>query len=128
MKIAIAGYGNLGKGVEAAVSKSPDMELSAVFSRRDPSTIKTFTGVPVYKMEDAVKMQNDIDVVILCGGSATDLPKQTPLLAKYFNVVDSFDTHVKIPEHFSNVDVSCKESGKIGIISIGIPDYFLLTG
>ena len=119
MKIAIAGYGNLGRGVEAAVRKTPDMELVAVFSRRDPSTVKTRTGVPVYKLEDAVKMKDEIDVIILCGGSATDLPEQTPALAKHFNVVDSFDTHAKIPEHFANVDAVCKQSGKVGIISIG---------
>ena len=119
LKIAIAGYGNLGRGVESAVRKTPDMELIAVFSRRDPSTVKTRTGVPVYKMEDAVKMKDDIDVVILCGGSATDLPEQTPALAQYFNVVDSFDTHAKIPEHFAKVDEACKKSGKVGIISIG---------
>ena len=119
MKIAIAGYGNLGRGVEAAVRKTPDMELVAVFSRRDPTSVKTRTGVPVYKMEDAVKMKDDIDVVILCGGSATDLPEQTPALAEHFNVVDSFDTHAKIPQHFANVDAACKKSGKVGIISIG---------
>lgn len=96
------------------------MELVAVFTRRDPSTVKLVNqGVPVYKAERALEMTNDIDVMILCGGSATDLPVQTPMLAKYFNVVDSFDTHAKIPEHFENVDKSAKQSGKIGLISVG---------
>lgn len=96
------------------------MELVAVFTRRDPSTVKLVNqGVPVYKAERALEMTNDIDVMILCGGSATDLPVQTPMLAKYFNVVDSFDTHAKIPEHFENVDKSSKQSGKIGLISVG---------
>ena len=96
------------------------MELVAVFTRRDPSTVKILSeGVNVYKTEDALKMTDKIDVMILCGGSAKDLPEQTPYLAKYFNVVDSFDTHAKIPEHFANVDNSCKESGKVGIISVG---------
>lgn len=95
------------------------MELVGVFTRRDPSGLKTLFNTPVYKAEDALNMQDKIDVMILCGGSATDLPKQTPYLAEYFNVVDSFDTHAKIPEHFENVDQVAKKSGKIGIISVG---------
>ncbi len=120
IRIGIYGYGNLGRGVECAIKQNPDMELVAVFTRRDPSTVKLVNqGVPVYKAERALEMTNDIDVMILCGGSATDLPVQTPMLAKYFNVVDSFDTHAKIPEHFENVDKSSKQSGKIGLISVG---------
>ena len=119
IRIAIAGYGNLGRGVESAVSKCDDMELVALFTRRDPETVKPVTGVPVYSMDKACEMADEIDVMILCGGSAKDLPEQTPAMAKYFNVVDSFDTHAKIPEHFANVDAVCKESGKIGVISIG---------
>lgn len=119
MRIAIAGYGNLGRGVECAVQNAPDAELTCVFTRRDPKNVKTLTGVPVYPMEKAESMAGEIDVLILCGGSANDLPKQTAQLAKYFNVIDSFDTHAKIPEHFNAVDAACKESGKIGIISVG---------
>ena len=120
IRIGIFGYGNLAKGVELAVRKCPDMELAAVFTRRDPAgvTIKT-PGVPVYHAVDAVKYKDDIDVMVLCGGSATDLPVQTPEMAKYFNVIDSFDTHAKIPQHFENVDKVAKESGKVGIISVG---------
>lgn len=119
MRIAIAGYGNLGRGVECAVQNAPDAELTCVFTRRDPKNVQTLTGVPVYPMEKAESMTGEIDVLILCGGSANDLPKQTAQLAKYFNVIDSFDTHAKIPEHFNAVDAACKESGKIGIISVG---------
>ena len=119
IKVAIAGYGNLGKGVECAVSKCDDMELVALFTRRDPDSVKTVTDVPVYTMDKAASMAEDIDVMILCGGSAKDLPEQTPAMAKYFNVVDSFDTHARIPEHFANVDAVCKENGTVGIISIG---------
>ena len=119
IKVAIAGYGNLGRGVESAVSKSSDMELVALFTRRDPKTIKTRTDIPVYHMDKACEMKNDIDVLILCGGSANDLPVQTPDMAQYFNVIDSFDTHAKIPEHFENVDKVSKASGKISIISVG---------
>ena len=119
IKVAIAGYGNLGRGVEAAVTKSADMELVALFSRRDPASIQTRTGVPVYKMEDAEKMKDEIDVLILCGGSANDLPEQTPAMAALFNVIDSFDTHARIPEHFARVDEMSKKSGKISIISVG---------
>ena len=119
IRIGIAGYGNLGRGVELAVVQNDDMELVGVFTRRDPSTVSTITGVKAYTMDDAVKMAGDIDVMIICGGSATDLPKQTPELAKYFNVIDSFDTHARIPEHFANVDKAAKESGKLAFISLG---------
>lgn len=119
IRIGIAGYGNLGKGVECAVNYADDMELVGVFTRRDPKDVKTHTDVPVYSMEKAAQMKDDIDVMILCGGSATDLPKQTPELAKYFNVVDSFDTHARIPEHFANVDKSSRESKKVSVISVG---------
>ncbi|MBQ9985333.1 MAG: diaminopimelate dehydrogenase [Oscillospiraceae bacterium] len=119
IRVAIAGYGNLGRGVESAVSAAPDMELCALFTRRDPASIKTVSGVPVYSMEKAFEMTDDIDVLVLCGGSANDLPTQTPELAKHFNVIDSFDTHAKIPEHFANVDVSAKDSKKVAIISVG---------
>ena len=118
IRIAIAGYGNLGRGVEKAVSASPDMELVALFTRRDPASVKTL-GVPVYSLDDAPSMKDKIDVMILCGGSANDLPTQTPALAKYFNVIDSFDTHAKIPEHLAAVDAACRESGKVGLISVG---------
>ncbi len=119
IRIGIAGYGNLGRGVECAVTNSSDMELVALFTRREPSSVKTFTNVPVYSMASAPSMADKIDVLVLCGGSASDLPVQTPEMAKYFNVVDSFDTHAKIPEHFANVDKACRENGKVGIISIG---------
>ncbi|MBQ7095603.1 MAG: diaminopimelate dehydrogenase [Clostridia bacterium] len=119
IKVAIAGYGNLGRGVEAAVKRSEDMELVALFSRRDPASIKTCTGVPVYKMEQALEMRDQIDVLILCGGSANDLPEQTPAMAAHFNVIDSFDTHAKIPAHFEKVDEASKKAGKISIISVG---------
>ena len=119
IRIGIVGYGNLGKGVEAAVSTSNDMELAALFTRRDPDTIKTRTNIPVYHIDKAPEMQDKIDVMILCGGSANDLPLQTPEMAKLFNVIDSFDTHAKIPEHFERVDKESKKSGKISIISVG---------
>jgi len=119
IRIGIVGYGNLGRGVETAVNATSDCELVALFTRRDPSTIKTRTGIPVYKMEDAIKMQDQIDVMVLCGGSANDLPEQTPEFAKYFNVIDSFDTHARIPEHFANVDATSKEAKKVSVISVG---------
>ena len=120
MKIGILGYGNLGKGVECAVKNNPDMELACVFTRRDPSSVKLLTaGVPVYSVADVEKHKNDVDVLVICGGSATDLPKQTPEYAKYFNVIDSFDTHARIPEHFANVDKAAKDNGKIALISCG---------
>lgn len=120
IKIGILGYGNLGRGIECAIRQNDDMELAAVFTRRDPSSVKTASnGAPVYHVDDALKMKDSIDVMVLCGGSATDLPVQTPEYAKYFNVVDSFDTHAKIPEHFENVNKAAEQSGKIGIISVG---------
>ncbi len=120
IKIAIAGYGNLGKGVECAINQNDDMELYGIFTRRDPSSVKTLTEkTKVYSMDDILSHKENIDVLIICGGSATDLPKQTPEMAKHFNVIDSFDTHAKIPEHFKNVDASCKESEKIAVISVG---------
>ncbi len=120
IKIGILGYGNLGKGVECAIKHNPDMELKAVFTRRDPSSLSILTeGAKVYSVEDAPAMKDEINVLIICGGSATDLPKQTPEMAKYFNVIDSFDTHAKIPEHFEAVDKAAKESGHIGLISVG---------
>jgi len=120
MKIGILGYGNLGRGVECAIAQNPDMELVAVFTRRNPDSVKILTdGVSVYHIDELLNMKDTIDVLILCGGSATDLPVQTPEYARYFNVVDSFDTHAKIPEHLNNVDVVCKNSGKTAIISVG---------
>ena len=120
IKIGIAGYGNLGRGVECAVKQNPDMTLAAVFTRRNPEDVQILTeGVPVCRIEDAAEWKDKIDVMILCGGSATDLPEQTPALARMFNVVDSFDTHARIPEHFANVDAAAKEGGKTGIISVG---------
>ncbi len=119
MKIAIAGYGNLGRGVECAVKQNDDAELFGVFTRRDPNTVKTLTGVAVYSMDDIEKYAPELDVIIICGGSATDLPKQTPTLASLCCVIDSFDTHAKIPEHFSAVDEATKKAGKTAIISVG---------
>lgn len=119
IRIGIVGYGNLGRGVESALASSKDMELVGVFTRRAPASLKTRTGAKVYSMEDALNMTDKIDVMILCGGSANDLPKQTVEMAKYFNVVDSFDTHAKIPQHFAAVDASAKESGRLAVISAG---------
>ena len=119
MKVGILGYGNLGRGVEYAVEKNDDMELVGVFTRRDPSTVSVRSGAKTYHVDDLQNMKNDIDVLIICGGSATDLPEMTPKYAEMFNVIDSFDTHAKIPEHFSNVDAAAKKAGKIGIISCG---------
>ena len=119
MKIGIYGYGNLGRGVEAALRQNPDMEIVGVFSRRDPATVKTVTGIPVYSASLAEDFATEIDVMIICGGSATDLPEMTPMLAKHFNVVDSFDTHARIPEHFANVDAAAKAAGHTALISAG---------
>lgn len=120
IRIGIYGYGNLGRGVECAVKQNPDMELAAVFTRRAPESLKILSEqVPVYRADEAAAHADEIDVLILCGGSATDLPVQTPQLAKFFNVVDSFDTHAKIPEHFANVDAAAKQSGKVALISVG---------
>ncbi|WP_432626739.1 diaminopimelate dehydrogenase [Brotaphodocola sp.] len=120
IRIGIFGYGNLGKGVECAIKHNPDLELKAVFTRRNPEGVKILTeGAKVCAAEDAPKWKDEIDVMILCGGSATDLPVQTPKLAEYFNVVDSFDTHARIPEHFAAVDEAAKKSGHVGMISVG---------
>ena len=128
MRVGIVGYGNIGRGVEAAVTKAADMELVAVFTRRDPSSVKTVTGAKVIAYDDIVSMKDDIDVLIICGGSATDLPWMTPELAANFNVIDSFDNHSSIPQHFAKVDEAAKASGKVGIISCGWdPGYFSLA-
>ncbi len=120
IRVGIYGYGNLGRGVECAIRQNSDMELACVFTRRDPSTLAIKTeGVPVYHIDKAEEMKDKIDVLILCGGSARDLPYQTPEMAKLFNVVDSFDTHAKIPEHMANVDAAAKEGGKVALISVG---------
>ena len=120
IKIGIMGYGNLGRGIENAIKQNPDMELVAVFTRRAPESLKINTPTAtVASASDALNWADKIDVMILCGGSATDLPTQTPEFAKTFNVIDSFDTHAKIPEHFANVDKVAKESGKVAIISVG---------
>ena len=120
IRIGIFGYGNLGRGVECALRQNADMELKAVFTRRNPETVRILTeGVPVYHADKAADMKDEIDVMILCGGSATDLPVQTPALAQIFNVVDSFDTHANIPVHFANVDEKAKASGHTAMISVG---------
>ena len=120
MKVGILGYGNLGRGVESAIRQNPDMELTCIITRRDPKTIVPATeGVKVYSTDDIEALKDQIDVLVLCGGSATDLPKQTPEYAKYFNVIDSFDTHAKIPEHFAEVDRVAKEHGHVALISCG---------
>ena len=120
IRVGILGYGNLGKGIECAVKNNSDMELKAVFTRRNPADVKILTeGVNVYHVDDMLDKKDEIDVLILCGGSATDLPMQTPEYAKHFTVVDSFDTHARIPEHFANVDKSAKEGGNIAVISCG---------
>ena len=119
INVGVVGYGNLGRGVECAIKQNSDMSLCAIFTRRNPSDVKTLTGVPVYNIEEILNYKDSIDVLILCGGSATDLPVQTPELAKSFNVIDSFDTHAKIPNHFENVDKEAKASGKVAIISVG---------
>jgi len=120
IKIGIFGYGNLGRGVELAVKNAEDMELVAVFTRRDPKSVSINTpNVPIVSAKDVEDWKDKIDVMVLCGGSATDLPKQTPELAKYFNVIDSFDTHAKIPEHFAAVDKAAKDAGKLAMISVG---------
>ena len=119
-RIGILGYGNLGRGVECAVKQNDDMELVAVFTRRNPEDVKILTETAtVCNVADVEDWKDKIDVMIICGGSATDLPKQTPVYAKMFNVIDSFDTHARIPEHFANVDAAAKEGGHVGIISVG---------
>ena len=120
IKVGIAGYGNLGRGVEAALAKNKDMELVGIFTRRDPSTLTPKTpGAKAYALSDMASFKDKMDVVILCGGSATDLPVMTPQIAKDFNVIDSFDTHANIPTHFKNVDESAKAGGNTAIISVG---------
>ena len=128
IRVGIAGYGNIGRGVEAAVSKAPDMEISAVFTRRDPSSLTTVTGAKVVSYDDMDSMKDDVDVMIICAGSATDLPWMSPEIAGKFNIIDSFDNHAKIPEHFRNVDEAAKAGGKAGIISCGWdPGYFSIA-
>ena len=120
IRIGIFGYGNLGRGVECAIRQNPDMELVAVFTRRDPASVRLVNpNVPVYRAEQAINMKNDIDVMVLCGGSATDLPVQTPMLAEHFVVIDSFDTHANIPAHFDAVDRAAKKGKKLALISAG---------
>lgn len=120
VRIGILGYGNLGRGIECAIRQNQDMELVAVFTRRDPQQVKIQTeGVSVYKVDQIAEFQDKIDVLMLCGGSATDLPKQTPEYAKYFNVIDSFDTHANIPQHFADVDEVAKANGHVAMISVG---------
>ena len=120
IRIGIMGYGNLGRGIECAIKQNPDMELVAVFTRRDPKTVNILhEGVKIYHVDDAIKMKDQIDVLILCGGSATDLPKQTKEYAQYFNVVDSFDTHARIPEHFDAVNEVALKNNKVAMISVG---------
>lgn len=119
MKLAIYGYGNIARGVESAVRQNPDVSLTCVFTRRDPSGIRTLTGAPVYAASEIDAHAGEIDVLVLCGGSATDLPAMTPMLARRFHVVDSFDTHARIPEHFGNVDTAARESGHLALISGG---------
>ncbi|MBO7631003.1 MAG: diaminopimelate dehydrogenase, partial [Lachnospiraceae bacterium] len=120
IKIGILGYGNLGRGVELAVRQNPDMELRAVFTRRAPETLKLQTaGVPVYSVKDILSYKDEIDVLMICGGSATDLPEMTKKYAKDFCVIDSFDTHARIPEHYAAVDQAAKEGGNVALISCG---------
>lgn len=120
IRIGIYGYGNIARGVECAVRQNPDMTLAAIFTRREPKTVKTVFGeTSVFRADEVTVHADDIDVMILCGGSATDLPVQTPQLAKYFNVIDSFDTHARIAEHLANVDAAAKEGGKTAVISVG---------
>ena len=120
IRIGIMGYGNLGRGIECAIKQNEDLELTAVFTRRNPESVQTLSkDVTVCKASEVTDWKDKIDVLILCGGSATDLPEQTPEYAKYFNVVDSFDTHARIPEHFDNVDAAAKNAGTVGIISVG---------
>ena len=120
IKIGIYGYGNLGRGVECAIRQSPDMKAVAIFTRRDPASVETVFGdIPVYAADRVGEFADQIDVMILCGGSATDLPVQTPMLSKQFSVVDSFDTHAKIPAHFEAVDAAAKEGGHVALISVG---------
>ncbi len=120
IRIGIVGYGNIGRGVELAIARNEDMELKAVFTRREPASVKIYTeGAAVLHVDDMLAMKDEIDVMVLCGGSATDLPVMGPQIAANFNTIDSFDTHARIPEYFGNVDKAAKEGGKVGIISVG---------
>ena len=128
IRIGITGYGNLGRGVEAAVNRADDMELVAVFTRRDPASVRIASDVPVLSYGEMDSMQDAIDVMVICGGSATDLPVMTPEIVSKFNVIDSFDTHANIPQHFANVDAAASAAGKVGIISCGWdPGYFSIA-
>lgn len=120
IKVAIVGYGNLGRGAQAAINQCPDMQLVGVFSRRDPTSVTLIdNSVPVYAMDDIEQYKDEIDVLILCGGSKSDLPEQGPKLAALFNIVDSFDTHAKIPEYFESLDAPAKQAGKVALLSVG---------
>jgi len=119
IRVGIIGYGNLGRGVESAIAQNRDMQLVGIFSRRDPSGVKSVSGAKTYHIDQAASMKDEIDIMILCGGSATDLPEQTPQFSAMFNTIDSFDTHAMIPEHFANVDAAAKKGGNISIISVG---------
>jgi len=119
MKIGIYGYGNLGRGVEVGIQKNPDMQLAGVFTRRNPENVATLTGAPVYAADRVADFAKDIDVMVICGGSASDLPEMTPKLARCFNVIDSFDTHARIPEHFDRVNRAAEETGHTALISGG---------
>ncbi len=118
IRIGLYGYGNIARGVECAAAQNADLTIAAVFTRRDPATVTT-QGAPVYRVDDVLAHRDEIDVLVMCGGSATDLPQQTPQMAEYFNVVDTFDTHKRIPEHFANVDAAAKKGGKTAVISVG---------
>lgn len=120
IRVAIAGYGNLGRGVESALAQNPDMRLVGVFSRRDPASVTLLdSSVPVYAMDTIEQYQDEVDVMILCGGSKTDLPEQGPYLAKFFNTVDSFDTHAKVPEYYAALDQSARDAGRVALLSVG---------
>ena len=120
IRVAIAGYGNLGRGVEAALAQNPDMRLVGVFSRRDPVSVSLLdSSVPVYAMADIEQYQDEVDVMILCGGSKSDLPEQGPYLAQFFNTVDSFDTHAKVPEYYAALDQSARDAGRVALLSVG---------
>ena len=129
IRIGIVGYGNLGRGTHLSLEQNPDMELVAVFTRRDPSTLNLLTqGVQAIQLDHILDYKDKIDVMILCGGSATDLPSQSPSIAAHFNIIDSFDTHARIPEHYANVDAAAKSGGTLGIISVGWdPGLFSLS-
>ena len=119
IRIGILGYGNLGKGVELGIKQNPDMELVAIFTRRDPESLKTVTNIPVINITEIEEWKDKIDVMILCGGSATDLPEQGPKYAEMFSTIDSFDTHARVPEYYANIDAQAKKGGNLSIISVG---------